>query len=160
MSSYTNIWLSSVDHLNQFASIASTKDKQVWKVSQIPKVRALFGYVPVVFYSKGRLEIGDSGLHYSAEVPKGNILKSYKYLQNDLKMVLPYGEVEEISRYKHPNPLFNYYNTNWISIKYSQRELLLAQGGNGPSMRKIVNETNKIYEELSAHLKVATEELN
>lgn len=122
MSSYTNIWLSSVDHLNQFAGIASTKDKKVWKVSQVPKLRALFDYAPVVFYSKGRLEIGDFGIHYFAEEPKGNIIKSYMFLQNDLNVVIPYGEVEKISRYKHPNPIFNYYNTNWISIKCSQGE--------------------------------------
>lgn len=38
--------------------------------------------------------------------------------------------------------------------------IMLAQGGNGPSMRKIVDGTNKIYDELSAQLKVSNKELN
>jgi hypothetical protein len=148
------IWVSSIQHLNAF--IPLSKDRSLVKSSDQPKVRALFTWIPIIFYSKGMLKLEEDIIEYQASKPNNGILKGYKNLLNDLQFNLQYSDIVTIERYKHPEFINNYYNTNWIRIKTTNKQLdgdlLIAKSGVGPSMNQIINGTNRIYDEIQRRI--------
>ncbi|MEK4512138.1 hypothetical protein [Paenibacillus sp. FSL K6-2524] len=155
MVEFNNIWLSSIDHLNTFIELTKSKDKKLIKKSYISKVRIMFDQVPVVFYSKGNLSINEHEIIFTSLQPKRGLLKEYINLNNDLHIKIEFDQIEEITRYRHSSPFIEYYNTGWIQIKYIKNtiseDILISQGGYGPSMKKIKEGTDEIYNELKSN---------
>ncbi|CAN7760153.1 hypothetical protein [Paenibacillus sp. LjRoot56] len=144
------IWISSISHLEQFT--LHVKNKLQVKNAAFPHVRLLTNYVPINYFSKGNLSISNGMVSYIAELSKEGWIKKYYNLDTKLQFSLLLDEILKIDRYMHPEHINNYYRTNWIRIKTSKKifteDILLSQGGSGPSMNGIIQGTNEIYYKL------------
>ncbi|TVX96260.1 hypothetical protein [Cohnella terricola] len=143
-------WISSIQHLDSFISVA--KDSSKLRTTKLPKVRALFSFVPIVYFSRGILNVEERSILYNANKPQNGFFKGYYNLQNDLHFEIDFNEITSIERYKHPNSINDYFNTNWIRIKTSKEilngDFLVAQHGTGPTMKQVNEGSDRIYKEI------------
>jgi hypothetical protein len=107
--------------------------------------------VPIVLFSSGTLNIINDKITYEAsqyKVPGSKFCN----LSNSLKFSLTPEEVVRIERYQHPEAIIKYYNINWIRVitnnEILKGDFLLTVGGKGPSMKKLRNQTNQLYQAL------------
>lgn len=158
---YNEVWISSVKHLNQFKEI-SDKANFFQKVignynipEEFPYVKLTLFKVPIVFFSKGELELDNDKINFITD-GSDKFLRKYKNIKR-ADFSLSTKEIKSLERYQPPAVVAKYFTVNWIRIK-SKKELfggdfLICVGGNGPSMNKIQKDTDNLFNLLNNCIK-------
>jgi hypothetical protein len=146
---YDKVWISSIKHLEEFKKITDVGFRKWFGGYKVPKdfpYSVSEGTPPLVFFSKGKLEIRDYMLEYKSD--------KWNFLFRNLKKTnfqLSINDIISIERYKVDAPI-KYFSINWIRIKTKNKilggDFLICRGTYGIFMRKVRKRTDKMYEEL------------
>ncbi len=149
------VWLSSINHLNEFINIFEKNPwwrKYVLSNYDLPKdypyVSYLWNKLPIIFFASGKLIYEQNSVKFTP-VNK-NSLWSYHNLKNDTGFELTAADDLSLDRYHFTSPMIKYYSIDWIRIKTAknifQNDFLICRGGLGPSMKEIIKATDDLFE--------------
>jgi hypothetical protein len=145
---FENIWISSVEHLNEFNAI--TKSNSLWKKifgnnkipPGFPQVSMGTKYIPVVFFAKGSLQLFERQIEFHPDRFEPENGKVYRNLNIDFRFELQYKSIE-LSSYCNPKPFMRAFNIQWLKLSGTNNEfpnILLSSGGSKMSHIKRENE--------------------
>jgi hypothetical protein len=152
---FDNIWISSIEHLNEFSTISKSNGwwKTLFGKNKIPigfpQVRMGAKYIPVVFLAKGSLQLFERQIEFHPNRFEPDNGKDYKNLNIDFRFELLYNTVE-LSVYTNPNPFMRALNIQWLKlsgINNGLPDILLSAGGT--RMNQIKKENEKLLELLT-----------
>lgn len=165
MAIFAPVWVSSAEHLAEFADIFDHwPRRRRWLGfsaplrKDFPQVRT-FGLLrwmrsPLIFFASGILYLDHSHLQFAAKNPprRPGLLKWFN-LRSDLAFELPVSAITAIARYEQPRAEFTYYKFDWIRVTTGESGLagtdfLLAVGNYGVTIGKIRHGTADLYETL------------
>jgi hypothetical protein len=145
---FENIWISSVEHLDEFNAITKSNSwlKKIFGNNKIPpgfpQVRMGAKYIPVVFFAKGSLQLFERQIEFHPNRFEPENGKVYRNLNIDFRFELPYKSIE-ISSYSNPKPFMGAFNIQWLKLSGTNGDfpdILLSSGGTRMSHIKSVNE--------------------
>jgi hypothetical protein len=146
---FDNIWISSVDHLEEVNRIA--RSNGWWRTmlgknkipSDFPQVSTGARYTPVVFIAKGSLQLFERQIEFHPNRFEPANGKQYRNLNIDFRFELPYNSVE-LSVYSNPKPFMSAFNIQWLKLSITNDkfpDILISSGGARMSQIKKENET-------------------
>ena len=148
-----NIWISSVEHLEEVNLIA--KSNGWWRTMLgrnkmpvgFPQVRMGSRYIPVVFFAKGTLQLFERQIEFHPNRFEPVNGKEYKNLNIDFRFELQY-DAFKLSAYSDPKPYMRSFNIDWIKLSAINNQfpdILLSFSGTRMNLIKKENETlNKL----------------
>jgi hypothetical protein len=116
-----NVWISSIRHLDLFYSISlpSSWLKTLLNLNKIPsdypQVKRGVRLFPIVFFSKGSLQIFERQIEFHAYSFDSMDKKEYTNLKRDFRFELEYKSIQ-IDSYLYPKPFMRALNIPWIKI--------------------------------------------
>jgi hypothetical protein len=148
---FENIWISSVEHLDEFNAIAKSNGR--WKTifgnNKIPPgfPQVILGtkHIPVVFFAKGSLQLFERQIEFHPNRFEPENGKVYRNLNIDFRFELQYKSIE-ISSYLNPKPFMRTFNIQWLKLSGTNSELpniLLSSGGT--RMNHIKRENEELF---------------
>jgi len=155
------VWVSNESHLRQFGEILATGRHQLLgRRYSIPEgfpciaLPSLFrsNLAPIVYYSCGKLDVDETGVRFTAAkrigwMKRGNI-------DVELHFAIPRGCVSVVEWRAASPAALQYYSMPFIRVRatgeHVPEDLLICVSGRGPSMRKIRNETERLYAALQS----------
>jgi len=162
------VWVSSRDHLANFGKVLEATPwyrKLMGRVDTpegFPQVVMGSRIFPVVYLARGRLTVEDKEINFKARQDDSADVKTlptialasipatrYRNLDKSLSFVANPDEVAILGRFQAKQGS-SFYAINWIEMKVPSipHPLLLCVGGNGPSMSRIRQETDRLLEEI------------
>jgi hypothetical protein len=162
------VWVSSRDHLANFGMVLEATP---WYRKLMGRIDTPVGFpqvvmgsrvFPVVYIARGRLAVEDKEINFQVRKDDNVDLKSlpkialatmpatsYRNLDKSLSFAANPAEVAILGRFQAKQGR-SYYAINWVEMKVPsiQHPVLLCVGGNGPSMSRIRQETDRLLEEI------------
>jgi len=146
---FDNIWISSVEHLEEVNRIA--RSNGWWRTvigknkmpAGFPQVRMGTRYIPVVFFAKGSLQLFERQIEFHPNRFEPVNGKEYRNLNIDFRFELQYNSFE-LSVYSIPNPFMRAFNIQWLKLSGTNKEfpdILLSFSGTRMNHIKKENET-------------------
>ncbi len=156
------VWVSSVDHLNQFLSILSdssflTKFVGLYNLPEgFPFLRIWllpFVRIPIICFANGRLILSPNDLHFEA-APWHLFGASVANLRADLNFEITSDRIQSVEQYmvdptNLPVPAIRYFSFRWTRVRSLSTGLtsdfLIGLGGRGPSMKGIRERNEQFF---------------
>lgn len=149
MQVYNGVWVSSIEHLDQFNEIIK---RSSWRTGSFnipegfPCISGMVTDVPVLMFAEGDLAIDENYIIFVFNIRNPalllkNLHKGFYFKINKLR-------ITRIERYEFISPMIDYYTFNWIRVHTQNEEFLLYCGGDGPYMEKLQNSTDELYKTL------------
>ncbi|MCC7550700.1 MAG: hypothetical protein KO316_04240 [Methanobacterium sp.] len=108
------IWISSIDHLDEFQQILD--NASTWKKMfgyDIPDGFPNMGRGPLRYFSQGEITFKNDNIIYKASSEENRFLLPYNNLKEDLLIVLNRSKIKSIEAYSQKGPFVNW---KWIKI--------------------------------------------
>jgi hypothetical protein len=155
-----NVWISSIPHLNLFNSISPPGSwlKTLLNLNKIPsdypQVKKGVRSFPIVFFSKGSLQIFERQIEFHAYFFDSKDQKEYSNLKGDYRFELEYKSIQ-IESYFYPKPFMRAFNIPWIRISSKNNsfvDILMSMGG--PRMKQIKEANEGLLEVLRNKIEI------
>jgi hypothetical protein len=153
------VWISTRQHLARFEAIR--KESPPWYRSgglavpeDFPQVRMASllwtSIVPAVMVSRGSLSLSDATISYRATPDNASSHGTYRNLDTEMVFTSAIDAVALLGRFQSASSGSSYYAANWIemSVPSLPGPILMCVGGSGPSMRRIREQTDRLFQEI------------
>jgi hypothetical protein len=138
MLTFPNVWISSIEHLERFRELPWYKVLGLVPVG-FPRVRIGFQNYPVVYLSRGLLEV-DGELCFRAVVEAPRLMRSYSNLEDDLQFRLTRSDIVGIEPYKMTQAILSHFNLPFLRIRSNVgtlQDFLICAGGTNMSVIRV-----------------------
>ncbi len=152
------LWVSSRDHLTDLAAIyqANPWYKKLFGGLSVPEdfpcVQIQRNFFPLVYYSSGIMEFKGPKLTYLAQQRQGRLGSTYFNVNNSLQFEIEAKDLKSLNRFRPERMPVKHFTINWVELDISgfEQPILVCVGGSGPSMKRIHDDTDKLYQTLNA----------
>jgi hypothetical protein len=152
------VWISNIEHLDTLLNIYKLNNR-IKKLVGSFEIPPNFPYIQatlpppshkvyVVFFANGSVNINDNNVIFNSS-PIEIAGDKVHNLKENFHFDLESKDISSIERFKHQKPIIQYWNINWIRIITEKndflKDFLICVGGEGPSMKIINEQTDKLH---------------